>query len=320
MEKNKVLIISGATATGKTDLSINLAKRFGADKFEIINFDSLLFYRDLNIGTAKPSPEEQSQIKHHLIDIANLDEEINASSFEKLCKQKVAQIHEIGKIPILTGGSTFYVRSYIKGMYDSTAADPELKAQIDNKLNVEGIDFFIKFLQINDPEALNLYHRNDHYRITRAYEHFIMTGKPLSLEKKQLDANHPYDFSINQHPDIDFEHISLKIPKEEHWEIMRSRAKKMIENGLIEEVKNILQKYGHDHKPLASIGYKETISYLNNEIKTLDALIELIYINTRKLAKSQKTFLAKITPKHVINPLTDEEKTYKIVDIFLNKN
>lgn len=318
MQKNKVLIISGATATGKTDLSIKLAKHFTQAKFEIINFDSLLFYRDLNIGTAKPTLEEQKSIRHHLIDIARIDEEINASTYERLCLEKLDLLFKEGKTPILTGGSTFYLRSFIKGMYDSITPNPELKQEIESNLKEHGIDFFVDFLNLHDPEALKIFHRNDHYRITRAYEHFRMTGKPLSQEKKNLDENLPYDFSINQHPNIEFEHLSLLIPKDDHWRIMKQRAKKMIENGLIEEVQGILEKYGPDHKPLSSIGYKETIAYLSQDDSNLSDLIELIYINTRKLAKSQKTFLAKITPKSVINPLTDLEKAYSIVSRFIN--
>lgn len=320
MEKNKVLIISGATASGKTDLSIKLAKKFTQAHFEIVNFDSLLFYNDLNIGTAKPSREEQQTIKHHLIDIAKLSEEINASTFETLCRQKISEIHSEGHIPILTGGSTFYLRSFIKGMYESITPSPEIKKEIESNLAKYGIEFFIHFLEKNDPDALILFHKNDHYRITRAYEHFKMTGQPLSKERRNLDANLPYDFSINQHPNYVFEHICLNIPKKDHWPIMQKRASYMVENGLIDEVKNILALHGAHHKPLASIGYKETINYLNGEIPSTQELAELIYINTRKLAKSQKTFLAKITPKHNINPLTETEKTYKIIDNFLKDN
>lgn len=319
MKRNKVLIISGATATGKTNLSIEIASKFTQQKFEIVNFDSLLFYNELNIGSAKPSIEEQRQIKHHLINISSIDKEINANEFESMCTEKINQLHNKDIIPILTGGSTFYLRSYIKGMYDSITVSPELREEIDYDLENKGIDYFINFLKTHDPKIFDVIHENDQYRIIRAYEHYKMTDTRLSEEKQKLDKNLPYNFSINQHPKISFEHISLNIEKDMHWEIMKTRAKLMIKNGLIDEVKNILTTFDGTQKPLASIGYKEVISFINGEISNIEDLAELIYINTRKLAKAQKTFLKKVSPKHTINPLTDADKIYKIVDEFLRK-
>lgn len=318
MAKNKAIIISGATATGKTALSVEIARHFPNYKFEIVNFDSLLFYKEINIGTAKPSLEEQNEIPHHLIDIATITNEINANQFEAMCSEIVDKLHSENKIPILVGGSTFYLRSYIKGMYDSITPSIELQEKIKLLQEQLGISYFIEYLKKHDPDIFNYIHENDQYRIIRAYEHHQMTGEKLSIERKQKDDNSPYDFSITKHDNIDFLHLSLLIEKEKHWKIMKERANNMIASGLIEEVQEILRTFSGDEKPLASIGYKETIDFIKNNKSDKLALSEEIYINTRKLAKAQKTFLQKVTPKHTINPLTDTEIAYKLISEFLN--
>ncbi|EQC45316.1 tRNA (adenosine(37)-N6)-dimethylallyltransferase MiaA [Bacteriovorax sp. Seq25_V] len=317
MERNKILILSGATATGKTDISIELARKFPEARFEVINYDSLLFYNELNIGTAKPSKEELASIPHHLINISSISHEINANDYVKLCTEKVNQLHAQGKTPVLTGGSTFYLRSFVKGMYESEPVSERVRKETEELLSREGIEFFWNFLQEHDPESIQNLHINDHYRVTRAYEHFKATGTKLSEQKEILDKNEPYNFDKNIHPNIDFEHISLLIDKEKHWEIMKSRANKMVKSGLIEEVQEILKTFSGDEKPLASIGYKETIDFLKGQLTNTGELAELIYINTRKLAKAQKTFLKKVEPKKVINPLSEKDMLYKIVEDFI---
>ena len=179
--------------------------------------------------------------------------------------------------------------------------------------------FFWDFLKEHDPESLKNLHINDHYRVTRAYEHYQVMGTKLSKQKEILDKNEPYNFSINIHPNFDFEHISLLVEKEKHWEIMKNRAYKMVTGGLIEEVDNILKQFSGDEKPLASIGYKETIDFIQGKISTKEELSELIYINTRKLAKAQKTFLKKVSPKLVIDPLSQKDMLYKKVEEFINR-
>ncbi len=309
MPTKNIVIISGATATGKTKTSIDIARHFKERHFEIINFDSLLFYKELNIGTAKPSKEEIAEIQHHLVNISSISNELNANEFIELAKVKIDELHDKSIIPILVGGSTFYLRALIKGMYDSVTISDEIRSESESLLKERGITFFLEYLKEHDPESLKILHENDHYRITRAYEHYRMTGSPISEEKKKSDKNQPYDFSINQYPDWNIIHLNMHLEKELHWNLMKERAAKMIDSGLIEEVKNLLEsRFTGTEKPLQSIGYKETIDYLNGKISSKDELLEKIYIATRRLAKSQKTFLKKVTPKKDFNPL--EETTH----------
>lgn len=318
--KNKIIILSGATATGKTGLSIDISKSFSFQKFAVVNFDSLLFYKELNIGTAKPTIEEMSAVEHHLVNVDSIKNEINANDFVKLAEEKIKELHSLGKIPILTGGSTFYLRSLIKGMYQSSSPSQELRDEVESLLKDKGIQPFIAYLQEHDPQSLLDIHENDHYRLTRAYEHHRMTGTKISAQKQTYDDNDPYDFSKNCREDWDILHISLEIPKDQHWKIMEDRAREMIETGLIEEVQSLLENgYTGEEKPMLSIGYKETLAYLNNEFSNKEDLIERIYINTRRLAKSQKTFLKKVKPKETFHTLEERDNIFDLVTRFLNK-
>ncbi len=311
MNKRPIFIISGATASGKTGLSIDLAKACIQSNFptEIINFDSLLFYKDLNIGTAKPSLMERDGIHHHLIDVCELNDEMNASRFSEMASSIIENLHARNITPILVGGSAFYIRALIKGMYEGTTITDEIRSKVASIFTDKGIDHIREVLKDQDPDSFNRLHENDEYRNLRAYEFLLQTGKPISLEKEKIED--PYDFSQTQHPQWESYHIYLDLPKEEHWPIMEMRTKQMIKLGLIDEVKDILKRDGisGSEKSLQSIGYKETIDFLRGEtLLTQQELIERIYISTRQLSKSQKTFFKKIKPKHNYHPLQDRDK------------
>ncbi len=174
---HSLIIISGPTACGKTSSSIKLAKFLTSKNIqvEIINFDSLLFYKEISIGTAKPSLMEQDGIIHHLIDIQSIKNEINASDFVALAKLKIQELQSKNIIPILVGGSAFYLRALIMGMYEETSSteDQKLKNEIKEKwkkiYQENGIFEIVNYLKQNDPESLLNYHENDHYRLTRAW-------------------------------------------------------------------------------------------------------------------------------------------------------
>lgn len=315
-----MLIISGPTASGKTLLSLKLALRIQTTlkkKAEIINFDSLLFYQKLNIGTAKPSQEELEQVKHHLIDISPIDSNLNASDYIKMAEVKINELLEQDIIPILVGGSAFYLRALIKGMYndpDANDQNKELKEKIAQEtielVKNHGIAPVRDYLLKNDPESFQQLHENDHYRNARAYEFHQLTGKKISEQKKLADEALPYNFEEHQHAHWDIHHYYLNIPKTDHWPIILKRTEKMFENGLVQEVESLLQEgLSGQEKPLKSIGYKEVIELLQKEID-LAQCQEKISIATRQLAKAQRTFFNKIEPKKNFNPLTEEELFY----------
>lgn len=301
-----VLIISGPTATGKTGLSINIAKKFS--NIEIINFDSLLFYKELNIGTAKPTKEEMDGIVHHLIGISSISKDYNAARFLEDALPIINKIHSKNKIPLLVGGSGFYIRALIKGMYKNISLSKAEQDKLQKKYEENGIDYFIDFLEKNDPKSLENLHKNDHYRLMRATEFFMASGEKISNRKSDFDQDNPYDFTKNIHPNWNIQHMYLDIPKEDHFHYIEKRAKKMIDDGLIKEVQKILSNgYTGKEKPLRSIGYKETIDFLSGKINSKEALIERISISTRQLAKAQRTFFKKVTPKSTFNLLKNKD-------------
>jgi tRNA dimethylallyltransferase len=319
----KVIIISGPTASGKTSTSLLLAKEIKENYKQncaIVNFDSLLFYKELNIGTAKPNEEELSAVEHHLVDICSVKNEQNASTYVELAEKKINTLIDQNKVVILVGGSGFYLRALIKGMYESKSANLELRKEVDALYKDQGIEPFVSFLKNHDPESLANLHENDHYRLMRAYEHFKQTGSKISIEKEKSDKSLPYDFSINNHPNWDIYHLYLDLPKDQHWDIIQTRTKQMILDGLITEVKDLLDNgVTGKEKPLNSIGYKETIDYINGLFSTEEEYSERISISTRQLAKSQRTFFKKVTPKSTYHPLDDKQKILDDIHKFLNK-
>jgi tRNA dimethylallyltransferase len=318
---NKLIVISGPTATGKTRTSIALAKWLINDKklnTEIVNFDSLLFYREISIGTAKPTKEEQNGIVHHMIDIESIQSPMNAADFVKMGETLIKKLFAENKIVILIGGSAFYLRALLKGMYESTPPSPELKNSLDEQYKNEGIKPFIDYLQKHDPDSLKTLHENDHYRLQRAVGHHVSTGDKMSGQKKLKDEQDPYDFSRPIHP-WDVLHIYLDLPKDQHFEVIQNRTKQMFVDGFLDEIEN-LEKQGIDFslKPLQSIGYKEAFDYKKGLFKNLEECIERISISTRQLAKAQRTFFNKIHPKESFNPLLDFDRIKARVQSFLD--
>lgn len=306
----KTIIVSGPTGCGKTSTSIELGKFLKSKNVEsvIVNFDSLCFYKEISIGTAKPSLEEQAKHPHSLIDVASIAEDFNSSHFIQLAEEKISDLHQKGIIPILVGGSAFYLRALIKGMYETEAAPQEVKAKVEKILKENGTQGLIDELNDFDPKAMKSLHPNDEYRITRALEHCLTTGQKWSEQKRQKDESDPYDLQNKIDKDWEMFHIYLNIQKEEHYPLIEKRAKTMVDSGLIEEVQNLLNNgFTGQEKALGSIGYKEVVSWLKENKEDREALAEEIFIHTRQLAKSQRTFFNKIHPKNEYHPLLDQE-------------
>jgi tRNA dimethylallyltransferase len=300
--KNIVCIISGPTASGKTSSSISLAKKFGG---EIVNFDSLLFYKEITIGTAKPSIEEQDGVVHHMIDCHSIKSPINAADYLKEALPIINSIHKNNKIVYLVGGSGFYLQALLHGMYDSVTTPIEIVEKSNKLFSEKGISAFLDILARHDIESKNRYHENDHYRVRRAVEHFWTTGKKFSDSREQMQDKKKNSPSLDHKWNIF--HCYLDLDKEQHFEIIQKRTKMMLENGLIKEAQNLLdQGFTGLEKPLLSIGYKEVFGYINGVYATLEEMEERINISTRQLAKSQRTWFNKVE-KQQFNPITDQE-------------
>ncbi len=302
----KVLVISGPTATGKTSTAIEVARRTGA---EIINFDSLLFYKELEIGVAKPTAEEMGEVPHHFVSCTSVSEPYNASVYSKLALPVIEKLHAENKPVILVGGSGFYLQALLQGMYDSPSTPKEVLERSESIYQDEGIEPFLEVLQGNDPKSFERYHENDHYRIRRAVEHFWAWGTKFSEIRSDKDDQDQSHWPMNK-LGWDVYHAYLDIPKEEHWKIIEGRTQKMLELGLVDEVKNLLEKFSGSEKPLQSIGYKEVQQFLSGEIESLEDCEERINISTRQLAKSQRTWF-KSREKNEFHPLDDKEQLLK---------
>ena len=320
--KNKVIIISGPTASGKTKTSIeigNFLQNTLNEKAAVVNFDSLLFYKEISIGTAKPTLSERSGIDHYMIDIESIKSPMNAAQFIKKGEAIITELLEKGQTVILVGGSAFYLRALLKGMYESSTPSPEIKERLDNLYKEKGILPFIEILKEHDPQSLINLHENDHYRLMRAVEHFEATGTKISEQKKELDDLNPYDFSEIIQP-WDILHIYLDLPKDEHFSIITQRTQNMINDGLLNEILELeRQGFSLEEKPLQSIGYKEAIEFKKGLFPTLSECIERISISTRQLAKSQRTFFNKISPKESFNPVSDQVRILERVAAFMKE-
>lgn len=272
------IIIIGATATGKTDLSIRLAKRLNT---EIINADSMYIYKNLNIGTAKPTIEEMSGIKHHLIDIVNESETFNVSQYRDLAKNVIVDFWSRGKTPIIVGGTGFYVDSLIKTYsYGETGANSEIRAQLQAELDEHGKEYIFGKLEALDPISASKLHPNDVVRVIRAIEIAM-----LSQNNKSNIVN--LETPILNNPLI----IGLNMDREVLYDRINRRVDIMLESGLTNEVKDLVSRGFTPEKNqcMKGIGYKEVLEYLNQEL-TFEEMVEKIKQHTRNYAKRQITY------------------------------
>jgi tRNA dimethylallyltransferase len=280
---DSIIVIVGPTASGKTKISIELAKDING---EIISADSMQVYRFMDIGTAKPNMKEMSGIKHYLIDEILPDEEFSVARFKELALKYIKEIKSKGKIPIIVGGTGLYINSLIYNIeFSETDIDWDLREQLKKEAENKGNKFLHDKLREIDPEAADRIHVNDIKRIIRAIEIFKTTRKPISYHQELSKLNPPeYNFIL----------IGLRMNRHKLYERINKRVDLMLEAGLIEEVKKI-KKLGYDKYSVAmqGLGYKEILAYLRGEL-TYEECIDLLKRNTRRYAKRQITWFRKI--------------------------
>lgn len=275
--ERKVIVITGPTCSGKTALSLILAQRLNT---EILSADSRQVYKYLDIGTAKPSVEELSKVKHHFIDIYAPDVDFNASQFEIEALQIIHQLHQSGKIPIVAGGSGLYIKALVDGIFNTVDTDEEYRQELLKQIEEHGKEHIYKQLEEVDPVSASKMLPQNWKRVMRALEVFHITGKPIW----QLQQDYDRGLELN------FIQFGLNWNRELLYLNIENRVDKMLEMGLIDEVKNVLKMgYSENLNSLNTVGYKEIISYLNNNI-TLERAVELIKRNTRRFAKRQMTW------------------------------
>ena len=257
-----LILIVGPTAVGKTEIAIQLAEQLGG---EIISADSRLFYRGMDVGTAKPTPAEQAGVHHHLIDIVNPDQTLSLAVFQTMARESIADVQRQGKLPILVGGTGQYIRAVTEGWKPpAVSPDPKLRAELTRMADERGASWLYRRLQALDPEAAASIHEHNVRRMVRALEVILSTGNKFSGQKVRGDS--PYRLTT----------IGLQRPRAELYARIDARIEGMFEAGLLEEVQGLLKKgYGPELPAMSAIGYGECVRVLRREWTVEQAKAEM---------------------------------------------
>lgn len=278
MTNGPLILVLGVTASGKGSLAFELAQTLGG---EIISIDSMKVYRRMDIGTAKPTPEKRRRIPYHLIDVVEPSEAFSVDRFLDLANEAIDGILDRGKSVIAVGGTALYIKTLLYGLFDGPGENPIIRERLRKQFLDEGGTVLHQRLRSVDAEAAARIHPNDQRRIVRALEVLELTGKPISSFQEQFGSGRMLrDWTI----------LGLRREKSAESRRINMRVKRMIDQGLVEEVRSLLR----EEKPLsrqarAAIGYAEMIDHLQGRIP-LDDAVEKIKVNTRKLAKAQRTW------------------------------
>lgn len=274
-------IITGPTAVGKTETALSYAEAHNA---EIVSCDASLFYRGMDIGTAKPSREEMARVPHHMIDLCEVDEAYDIVRFDREVRVVIESILARGKAVVVTGGSGFYLKSFLAPVIDTVVVSDAIRAEVAALYEVSGLDGLLAKLRAHSPEGIGQLDTLNPRRVLRALERCMASGKSLTV----LQA----EFAARPEPYADFQKklILLERDPEELRARVALRVELMLKNGLIEEVESLRGK-GIERNPSAAsaIGYRETLAYLRGEVER-DALLPMIVQNTNHLVKKQRTW------------------------------
>ena len=290
----KMILILGVTASGKGRLAFELAQRLGG---EIVSIDSMKVYRRMDIGTAKPSAEARGRVQHHMIDVVEPSESFSVGLFHERARAAIEDMRSRGKPVVAVGGTALYIKALLYGLFEGPGSDEEVRAELRARAASEGWAVLHKELAGIDPDAADRISANDAKRIIRALEVYQLTGKPISSFQKQFDAEEtPQEWLI----------IGLRREKALESRRINARVKKMVEMGLVEEVRSLLA----EERPLSrqarsAIGYAEIIGHLQGRMP-LEETVEQIKKNTRRLAKGQRTWFKTFRQVHWIDVEAEE--------------
>lgn len=296
----QIIIICGPTASGKSSLAIKLARALDT---EIISADSLAIYKRLDIGTAKPTKDELSLVKHHLVDVCEPTDNFSVSDFENLALPIINDLISRGKTPIICGGTGFYINSVLyKLSYGGSASNLEIRDKYFNLAKEEGADAVYNELLKVDPKSCEKIHKNDLVRVVRALEIYYSTGIQKSAQNDLLTPRYTYLA------------LTPELGRETLYDRINKRVDVMLENGLVEEVKSLINSgIDKSHQCMQGIGYKETYdAIVTNDYSTLADLIKL---NSRHYAKRQITFFKKLENIERID-VNNQDKINEIINIF----
>lgn len=277
--KKPIIILTGPTAAGKTKASIELAQRIGG---EIISADSMQVYREMDIGTAKITPEEMQGVPHHLVDILPVEEPFHVYEFQQLAKQSLEKIYENGHIPIVVGGTGFYIQALLYDVqFQEEREENKYRKKLEELAKKEGAEVLHRRLEEVDPESAGAIHKNNVKRVIRALEYYEETGIPISAHNKEQRQNEsPYNFL----------YVVLTMDRKKLYDRINRRVDQMAEQGLAEEVTKLHEAgYGKGLTSMQAIGYKEWFPYFEGKCSE-EEVIEQIKKDTRHFAKRQLTW------------------------------
>lgn len=293
-----LIVILGPTASGKTSLSLALAERFQG---EIVSCDSVAVYREFEIGTAKPSREQRASIPHHLIDVVSPSEVFTAGDYSRAARNAIAEISARNHLPIVVGGTGLYLRALLEGLFPGPPRSEELRQRLRQRAGERGSPYLHRMLQRLDPDAGKAIHPNDLSKIIRALEVCIAARKTITQlwqrGRNPLEGFHTLRLGLN--PD-----------REALYERINSRARQMFENGLVEETKALLDRYGGQARALDSLGYKQAGQYLRRELE-LQQAITLAQQGHRNYAKRQMTWFRREPDVHWFSNFGDDPQVQK---------
>ena len=302
----RLVILTGPTAVGKTDLSIALAKRIGG---EIISADSMQVYRYMDIGSAKIMPDEMDGIPHHLIDVLDPAEEFNVVSFQQMAKQAMDGIYDRGRIPIVTGGTGFYIQALLYDIdFTDNDEDTALRRQLEEIAITQGSEVLYDRLKRIDPESCEIIHANNVKRVIRAIEFYEKTGMKISEHNKiQRQNNSPYNFA----------YFVLNDDRDKLYDKIETRVDTMMAQGLVDEVKRLADMgCTRDMVSMQGLGYKEILDHLDGHI-TLDEAVYRIKRDTRHFAKRQLTWFRRERDIIMINKSEYSYDNDRMIDYIL---
>ncbi len=302
-----VVVICGPTASGKTELARQLAREF---PLEVVSADSRQVYRFMDIGTAKPTREELSEVPHHLVDVVDPDEDFSVADFVTLGRQAIAEILARHKLPVVVGGTGLYIQALTEGLVRAPGASPELRRELSERESREGSGTLHALLVNCDPETARRLPENDTVRIVRALEVYYQSGRPLSdWQKEHAFSDRPYRVL----------HVGLQPCREALYARIDKRARAMLDAGLVEETRGLLQRgYAPGLKSLQTLGYRQCQVYLSGEMDR-EACLEQIQMQTRRYAKRQLTWFRKHDAINWFESPGDFAKITKLINGFLMK-
>lgn len=290
----QMYLIMGCTAGGKSRLAFELAKRLDG---EIVSIDSMKVYKRMDIGTAKPSADKLAAVNHHMIDVVEPWDYFGMGVFMEMVEPIIDRLRNQGRPIIAAGGTAMYIRALMEGIFDGPPTNAELRSRLESIAEAEGSETLHRRLSEVDPQAAERIHSNDMKRLVRALEVFELTGKPISSFQNQFrSGNLRYPWKL----------IGLAREKEEGNRRINARVKKMVADGLVDEVRQLVDDpRGLSDQAAQAVGYAEIIKYFNGHW-SLDEAIERIKINTRRFAKHQRTWYRGFAGVHWLNLTADD--------------